>query len=442
MSILWYAGYFALFTILMLFSLLYRNFVTRRSNAVQLNPHTMLVCSYFLYSISLPVSRLFFGSIGDEFDLIPLRYHLYGFLGIALGAIASLPVTRGQENLRLDATGMAFKRLYGVASMRTGFFTVVLIILTGRYFWLLLAGLNFDIKNVFQPYGYEQWEGLEQSGGLADIFVYFGLYGMLVFGVAWDRHVRRLPGALRSAVYALIVFFIAFYILRGSRNMVTLLALPMIAAIFYKKDIKLVRAMAVGLVIITFFYVLGGIRNIGFSTASRGDYVEIATSIDPLYGEFGTSYSVLNRALGIGVSGDLLLGKSYTIDPVVNMVPRSWWPNRPDNPAIAFSKRYFNTDQLTEGLGFSPVLEAYLNFGEFGIILVFALFYFIVTVLDERHRAGVMRNVMLIAFALPIIINWNRIDMSTAFKMYSGFILMAYMLPKMFIQMNPVRHQT
>jgi hypothetical protein len=115
------------------------------------------------------------------------------------------------------------------------------------------------------------------------------------------------------------------------------------------------------------------------------------------------------------------------------MVPRAWWPNRPDNPAIAFSRLYFNTNELTEGLGFSPVLEAYLNFGEFGIIVVFALFTVAITILFDQKKLS-LRGILLAAFALPIMINWNRIDTSTAFKMYSGYIFMAYLLPAIFIR--------
>jgi hypothetical protein len=211
-----------------------------------------------------------------------------------------------------------------------------------------------------------------------------------------------------------------------------------VAVIFYKRKIGLFKAIGAGLIIVTSFYMLGVVRNIGFSNASREDIVNAAATIDPLYGEFGTSYSVFGRALDLGISDDFLFGESYTVGPVLNLVPHALWSNRPDNLAIAFSKRYFNTDHLTEGLGFSPVLEAYLNFGRFGIVLVFAVFYTIITQLYDRHQSGRMRSVMLMAFALPVIINWNRIDISTAFKMYSGFIFMAYILPKILIRTKSV----
>ncbi len=438
MSILWYIGFLALFVIIGGFSLLFRNLVTHRGTGLQLNPPTILIGSYFLYSTSLPVSRLFFGSSSSEFDLVSLKLHLFGFLGIALGAIASVVVTRRMEKNSIGGKSITAPQFSGSISLRTGLFGALLLLLAGRYFWMAMESLNFSIANVLQPYGFE---GLEGGGttDLSNIFVYFGLYSALVFGVTWDRHIRQLPKSLSVAIYMLVIILMTFWILRGSRNMVTILGLPVIAAIYNNKRLSVIKTIAVGFAISILFYMLAGVRNIGLSNASRGDFVEAVKMIDPMNGEFGTSYGVLDHALGFSDSENLLLGKSYTVDLALNMVPRSWWPNRPDNLAVAFSKRYFNTDLLTEGLGFTPVLEAYLNFGQFGIIVMFAMFFGIVTILEDRRQLSDIRGIMLMAFALPMLVNWNRIDMSTAFKMYSGYIAMAFLLPKILIRGNPGR---
>jgi len=435
MNILIYALYLALFIGLAAFSLLFRKVVSRQARTVQIDPHTILVTSYFLYAGSLPFSRLIMGSIGQEFDETLMRMHLFGFLGFALASIISVPFVRRYEIPREGALNHVLHSRYSQTSLRTGLYIGLLGILAARYFWLLFEALGFNLANIFQPYGFEALEGGAQTN-LADVFVYFGLYTSLVFGVVWDRRVRPLPSILRVTVYALICMLVVFWLLRGSRNMVALLVLPMVAGVFYKRQIRVGMAVVVCVAVVVGFYTLAGVRSVGLTNVSQSDVINVITGIDPLYGELGTSYSVLDRALGIGTDSDLLLGESYTVHPVVNLVPRSWWPSRPDNLAVRFSKRYFNTDQLTEGLGFSPVLEAYLNFGQLGIIGVFAVIFLTLVILEERHPVGNICYILLIAFALPNIINWNRIDMSTAFKMYSGYIMMSFLIPKILLRDN------
>jgi hypothetical protein len=166
---------------------------------------------------------------------------------------------------------------------------------------------------------------------------------------------------------------------------------------------------------------------------TKSELAFVVRTLDPLNGELGTSYSVVGRALQKGGEVEKLWGRTYFVDPFFNMAPRSWWPNRPDNIAVEFSKSYFNTNELTEGLGFSPILEAYVNFGEIGIIGVFAVIFLIISRFDNSHKLGHIGHIMIMSFAMPIIVNWNRIDMSTTLKMYSGFVFMALVLPVLVI---------
>lgn len=433
MNTIWYSLYLGAFAIIALFVLFYRNMVKHQPHHVKLEAKSILVVGYFCYSASLPVSRLFFGTVGHDFDFVSLRMHLFGFLGLALGAVISVPLGQKLSQGKEHELAFSFRHRYAASSLRMKLYVVLLGAFGTRYIWILFQALNFDLRNIFRPYGFETLEGLSQTG-IADVFVYFGLYGMLIFGLIWHHWVRRLPIALSAAIYSCIGFLAIFWLIRGSRNMTILLCLPAAAVLIYRRKIRLPVAFAAGIAVIALFYLVAGLRSLGLDSVSRTDVVYAINSFDPLNGELGTSYSVLERALGLGTPEELLLGKSYTIELLLNLVPRSWWPDRPDNLAISFSKRYFNTEQLTEGLGFSPILEAYLNFGRIGIVGVFFIFYILVVWLEDRCNPNEIRNVMLVAFAMPIIINWNRIDSSTAFKMYSGFIFISCIIPILLVR--------
>lgn len=432
MSIIWYIVYLASFVALGLWSLFYRNIVTGQRNTIEIRPQVILVASYVLYSVSLPVSRIFFGSAGNLADASLLKLHLFGHLGFALGTVGSVLIAgKGGGDDRL-ALGLAIRQRYGGRSLRLGIYVILLPLMAGRYFWLLLQELGFNFYNILQPYGFEALEGAAQSN-LADVFVYFGLYSLIVLGVAWNTLVRPLPVLLKAMTYAIAAMLAVFWLLRGSRNMTFLLMMPFVTVLLYKKQIRIVSAVAVGVFLIFALYLLGSIRGLGLRNVSSSELAYVIRTMDPLNGELGTSYSVVGRALQKGGEFDKLWGRSYVVDPLFNMAPRSWWPNRPDNIAVEFSKAYFNTNELTEGLGFSPILEAYVNFGEIGIIGAFAVIFLVVIQFEKMHKIGNIGHIMIMSFAMPIIVNWNRIDMSTTLKMYSGFVFMALILPVLVI---------
>lgn len=88
---------------------------------------------------------------------------------------------------------------------------------------------------------------------------------------------------------------------------------------------------------------------------------------------------------------------------------------------------FYGTENLTFGLGFSPVVEAMANFREPGIPFVFVAFAVGVVMLGNYLRHRGRWGELCYAMMLPMTINWNRIDSNTAFKMfcvYSAFLVL------------------
>ncbi|MCT4638580.1 MAG: oligosaccharide repeat unit polymerase [Bacteroidales bacterium] len=81
-------------------------------------------------------------------------------------------------------------------------------------------------------------------------------------------------------------------------------------------------------------------------------------------------------SLGIVLSDDDIefkYGKTYT-SGFVNWIPRFIWSGRPTNPAEVFAKEYVKDWKPGMGLGYSPLAEAYTNFGILGGFIHFLIY--------------------------------------------------------------------
>ena len=100
---------------------------------------------------------------------------------------------------------------------------------------------------------------------------------------------------------------------------------------------------------------------------------------------------------------------------------------------ITISGQYSNilssSDKIV-GIGFSPYVEAFINFGYFGPIF----FVFIGTLLsyiNNKHNYNIKKSNFLkyrLFFIFPLILNFNRIDFSVLFKFYFIYWISTWLL--------------
>jgi hypothetical protein len=108
--------------------------------------------------------------------------------------------------------------------------------------------------------------------------------------------------------------------------------------------------------------------------------------------------------------------------PFVNLVPKALWGNRPPGPAIEFSMSYFKINKendLEFGLGYSPLVECITNFSNYGVpffFLLFSLFFHYICYQFKNTNNPFYESLYFVLS--PIIINYNRIDFATTFKMF------------------------
>ncbi len=394
----------------------------------ELSPRLILVISYFVYSVAMPISRIFFDSDKMTYDIEYIVAQVLGATGILIGYFIQYKCLRFTHNRKLKHESKIFLRIPALFCM--------VIALTIVMFNALNA-LGWDFSAILNPYGFESTllTGNEEQSLFGAILELVAISSILLsYTGAYNTNNKSV--LLISLLFAIV--FSMFYLLRGSRNLAGMMLIPLLCAYFYRKPIKLKKIFISCLLLYFLIYTVGVVRNIGF--AQVGNIPIQLRMFDPLTQEFGTNYGVFIKWKEMDQNRNLLLGKSYTIDILYNLVPISLWPDRPPGAATKFSMDYYGVSHYTElrhGLGFSPVVEALINFGYIGIVPIFAMFALLVTVLESWFWNKDSWGIASFAFMIPMVVNWNRIDMAITAKMFIIFLVISKTLS---IVIFPSRH--
>ena len=224
-------------------------------------------------------------------------------------------------------------------------------------------------------------------------------------------------------LFGIIVFSL---LVRGNRNFLMLCLLPILVLILMQtKNLK------PGLVMLLFFgFIFSGqlidiIRAVGIYSVFSGEQINPEVWLKGISaGEFGATIRSFDFYLNNEFKFDRLLGKSYLVDPFLNMITTLGlsFDVLSYKLAVAMSPR-----GVLFGYGFSPQLESILNFGFIGGPLVYFFLGFFIRLLD------VIKTKNIIAFAtslylLPIFVNMQRIDFAVVIKLSAIPIFVIFLI--------------
>ncbi len=381
----------------------------------EMSPEVVLVISFFLYASAMPVSRLLWGTGVDDADVPFMQAHILAVLGLLIGLIGGKYLSPPKK------TPPAIKPL---PKQRIVVLTVsALAVILGYIYY----SIGFSIANWLQPYSFETT--LNPVSTTADTLIEPAAFALLIHCYLSAASFRIARPKMYRFVVAIVGIVAIALLLRGMRNPVQILCLPIFGLAFRNRRVPVFKSGVAAVCVFILFSVVAVVRNFGLINANSAPLT--TSSLDPLHGELGTSYNVFRIFNAIGYEDELQYGKTYTVDLGLNLVPRALWPNRPASTAVRFSMRYYGTTDLKFGLGFCPVVEAMANFGMEGIPIVFALFAGIVIAganyLRGKGRWGLLSYAML----LPMLINWNRIDSNAAFKMFAVYTMFFIVFDKL-----------
>jgi oligosaccharide repeat unit polymerase len=163
-----------------------------------------------------------------------------------------------------------------------------------------------------------------------------------------------------------------------------------------------------------------------------GDVSQLSMDrVNPASYEFGSSYLTLVDIVGrVSESDDLRLGSTY-LSAIGVLVPRALWPDRPKSlPEWYVTTHYQSLARAGGGLAFSPVAEAYMNFGLGGVLAVF-VFVGIAAVRFESFLASQLPRdrtwVLGYALLAPWLVLFYRLDFGSFLKLGILYTLLLFL---------------
>lgn len=163
------------------------------------------------------------------------------------------------------------------------------------------------------------------------------------------------------------------------------------------------------------------------------------TSLNPGLNEFGAVFGNFNTYILSGASHHQL-GETY-LRSLTMPIPRSIWPDKPQAVIYEFRDTYFPSlaqQGIIAGTAYSSMLEAYTNFGTFGVPIIYLLVAFAMGCLE---RIRLQSKSILFAFfyltLLPLAQTFHRdcFWMPVFWPLLSAFVgVWSYILVKSIIQ--------
>jgi len=262
-------------------------------------------------------------------------------------------------------------------------------------------------------------------------FIFAGL------ALVWLDYAQHRTGKFWA--FGLLGFLILLMLVQGDRRFLTyaiLIAFAAYTGIRYPR-FRISPRLIMGLVILFIAYSFFGqirwlLQPVLFGQISLQEAIEwveqnaSATWFAPSVGEFAGPYFTLLYSIEYSYPPEApLKGMSY-LQAIPNLLPRSLYPgNKPAVICDAFAdfiyQKYMPGRESIIGWGYSPVAEAYNNFGLWGIFIPFFLLGLLwewVARLRYRSRTGIIVYVLL----MPQVLNLNRIAIAWSFQECVYFI--------------------
>lgn len=372
---------------------------------------TCFLCGQFLIGIS--ILRLVDGAF--VFQDIRLFFLIFFFL---YGASLPLVVISGLGGGAAGLDGAAF--MYGTAIFGFNFvqwwyrqpwhdvpkevfaryrpsFANAVVVFLG-FVWAVSFALSRGVQFRFTI---DRWQAtlLTTQGWVVSMFVMNGLVMYMMIG--W----RSLTRQARTLLVMSIAAFIALELFFGNRrDFVSMFVFLAVVVATKRHAIIRFRTILLGAFLFTTLTVMGVVRQM-MSTPLLilGDPLKLLVTQNEFVSPIQTlMYYVANPH-------PLRWGVTYVSAPTL-FIPRAFWPGKPESLSLQFMRSAFGTTGLM-GYAYTPVTEAFLNFGFIGPFLVFAIISILMVKLVKR--ADQVPGFYFICFAF--VIDFNRGDVGGLF---------------------------
>lgn len=257
--------------------------------------------------------------------------------------------------------------------------------------------------------GYAVSRGLDLTGALDRrknlllgtqlwVVAIFGMNGLVMYMFAgW----RRLSKTVRRWLVVYVALFVIFALSMGNRRDFLAMFIFLFAVVACRRHLVIgIKTVLGGFFAFLLMNVIGVARIIIENPAFLAEANPVQTLVTS--NEFVSPIQTLMYYTL--QSHPLRWGLTYLGAPGL-FIPRALWPDKPESLSLQFMRDAFGTTALM-GYAYTPVTEAYINFGAVGPFLIFVILSLLMVKLIRN--ADLHPGLYFISFAL--VVDFNRGD--------------------------------
>lgn len=335
---------------------------------------------------------------------------LYSFAIVGIN-IGLLLVTAGQFKSRYSRKKLSVTRSWSVPALILMSYSVA-----------LLASF-FEVINFVRAGGFGvlvQGKAAYQSA-VADLTLTLPSGQLMMLSVASlglsisNLNEKRIKTAVLWFIMASIWVFVMVAL--GRRGILLALIFIFIASFFYYSLLSKVglRWFIFGLLVYVLMVALFGLRGGAIPhVLATGEFKPIVdrmsqsdfwlSNANPGRNEFGAAFGNVNTYLLSGKQ-ELRYGETY-MHGLAQPIPRFIWPNKPPSATYEFRDTFFSQEAQRGGIAgtaYSSILEAYTNFGLFGVLIIYLIIGLFIGLLEKIKNAS---SSLLFGFFYLLMIPW------------------------------------
>lgn len=385
----------------------------RKNRALYLQDiRTFFLLCFALYTLFWPITRVILGKVDGDVAFVKtiISYNL-AILGLNIALFIKLKGWPAKAVLALD---------YGRS--RFGFGIVFLFMLVAYSFYFMWSrGIPVFAFSSFSMERLEYFQSVSQLWVVLK-FIIASASAYLIF------YFNRLNKIQKIAVTLILGFYILFQVSLGNRNEYVLIVLFTMG--YYlalrKKSVSLKIMILLFALFVSSFYIT--LMRSADARILKGDQaVELVMQSNEFMFPIQTTYYIIKD------NWPLRYGETYTIHPIKQILPSSLQNKKPQDLGSEFISKTFGAGW--SGWAYTPVTEAYLNFGIVGpFFIYFIIGLFLGGFITEVKKKGITFKYLM---AYSMVFNFCRGDISSTLYMVL-FLWLSYLVMKTIIPKNKV----
>ena len=359
--------------------------------------------SFALYSLFLPLTSVLKLTSGFKISILVQTTNQYALALMAFN-IAVLQFRRKWNN---NVSFVYSARYFGINLQ------ILLVLVIFSVLYMKRAGITlFQFGNEMST-RVEVGEAISQTWVILS-FLIITLSNYLIY------YYTKLSKLLKIEFLLVLGLYIIFQLSIGNRREIAGILFFSMSCVLVKYRMKLnpwVMITLVVLFLLSFYVTI--FRDENARNLETDDAVELVIVSNEFVYPIQTTYYIIKD------KWNFRLGSTYFFLPLQVLTPRCIYPDKPSTLGSEFISKTFGPG--SQGFAYTPVSEAYLNFGTLGVLLIFYIFSCFLDSLIKNNS----HKIYFVYFMLyGLVFDFCRGDFSSLFY---AFIIMYYAGYKFFL---------